>query len=616
MTGQRAPRNWRPPIAAVFVFGFGGLVAGAVAAVLLMALDVAERNTNELLRQTAELSIDGVVADLAQHLQPPRSQVEFLAKQLSDGIVPLDNDGRLQDLLLGSLAAAPQITGVAYVREDLHAVRAGREAGRLATTATSWLERPEVRLALRDGTSLQGFTWGDVIYLEALRGSYITLRAPVRQNGQFRGLVVAAVSIAELSNNLAATTQPYAGRSFILRGREEVIAHPALVGGAAGRSVEKPLPGVTEIDDPALAALWTAPFEPADDVLAGSHVTGRIVFVSGEAYDYSNAEFFLYRQITGYGPQPWLVGIYFRLSDVNAPLLRLVWIAVIGGGILILAVIVALLLGRTMARPIRQLAASAEAMRTLKFDEVKPFAGSVYRELNIAGRAFDAMVAGLHWFEIYVPRTLVARLMGSEARTDLASEERAVTVIFTDIAGFSEIAGRLPAVQLAEFLNRHFAMLAGCIEAEDGTVDKYIGDSVMAFWGAPTLQPDHARRACRAAQAMAEILRTDNERRLEKGLRPVRVRIGIHSGTAVVGNVGAPGRINYTLIGDTVNIAQRLEQLAKQFDPGTGETVVLLSAETAKELGEGFVLETVGSHLLRGQSEPIEAFHLIGAAAG
>ena len=99
-----------------------------------------------------------------------------------------------------------------------------------------------------------------------------------------------------------------------------MIAHPALVGGAAGRSVEKPLPGVTEIDDPALAALWTAPFEPADDVLAGSHVTGRIVFVSGEAYDYSNAEFFLYRQITGYGPQPWLVGIYFRLSDVNAPL--------------------------------------------------------------------------------------------------------------------------------------------------------------------------------------------------------------------------------------------------------------------------------------------------------
>jgi class 3 adenylate cyclase len=137
----------------------------------------------------------------------------------------------------------------------------------------------------------------------------------------------------------------------------------------------------------------------------------------------------------------------------------------------------------------------------------------------------------------------------------------------------------------------------------------------MAFWGAPTLQPDHAQRACRAALAIAEILRVDNERRSEKGLRPVRVRIGIHSGIAVVGNVGAPGRINYTLIGDDVNIAQRLEQLAKDFDPGNGETVVLLSAETAKDLGEGFLLETVGSHLLRGQSEPIEAFRLVGTPA-
>jgi class 3 adenylate cyclase len=137
----------------------------------------------------------------------------------------------------------------------------------------------------------------------------------------------------------------------------------------------------------------------------------------------------------------------------------------------------------------------------------------------------------------------------------------------------------------------------------------------MAFWGAPALQPDHAQRACRAALAIAKTLRADNERRSEKGLRPVRVRIGIHSGIAVVGNVGAPGRINYTLIGDDVNIAQRLEQLAKDFDPGNGETVVLLSEETAKQLGEGFTLATVGAHILRGQSEPIEAFRLVGATA-
>lgn len=603
-------RAWRPPIAAVFVFGFGGLLAGAVAAVLLVALDIAERNTNELLRETAELSLDGTVANVHHHLQPPRSQVEFLAKQLSAGAVPLDDDARLQDLLLGSLAAAPQITGVAYVREDLHAVRAGREGGQYGTTAANWLDRPEIRLALRQGSSLEAFTWGEVMYLNSLRGSYITLRVPVRRDGQFRGLVIAVVSIAELSNYLAATTQPLAGRTFVLRGRDEVVAHRALVGGAADRSPEHPLPRLDEIGDPVLAVLWTAPSESVDEIFGESHVTGRIVFAGGEAHDDDDAYVFLYREITGYGPQPWLVGIYYRLSDVNAPILRLVAAAAIGGGILIVSVILALLLGRGLGRPIRRLASAAEAMRDLRFDEIKPFGRSLYRELDIAGRAFDSMVAGLRWFETYVPRTLVARLIRAEGRTDLASEERAVTVIFTDIAGFSEIAGRLPAPQLAEFLNRHFALLGACIEAEEGTVDKYIGDSVMAFWGAPTLQPDHAQRACRAAQAIAETLRADNERRSEKGLRPVRVRIGVHSGSAVVGNVGAPGRINYTLIGDAVNIAQRLEQLAKEFDPGTGETVVLLSAETAATLPENFTLQSVGTHLLRGQSELIEAFRL------
>jgi adenylate cyclase len=184
-------------------------------------------------------------------------------------------------------------------------------------------------------------------------------------------------------------------------------------------------------------------------------------------------------------------------------------------------------------------------------------------------------------------------------------------VLFTDIVGFTEIAGRLPAPQLAEFLNRHFGLLAGCIDAEQGTVDKYIGDSVMAFWGAPAIQTDHAVRACRAAKAIAATLREDNERRSAKGLRPVRLRIGIHTGPAVVGNVGAPGRINYTLIGDTVNTAQRLEQLGKEIDTGADDVVVLISSETAACLDDTFSLQPLGEQELRGRSESLTVFRLL-----
>ena len=604
--------DWRPPISVVLVLGFGLLVAGAVAAVLLLALDVAERNTSELLRQTAELSIDAQVANLDHHLRPARNQVEFLANQLSVGAVPLDDDARLRDLLLGSLAAAPQITGVAFVRDDLHAVRAGREGGVAAygTDAGSWIDQPEIRLALRDGPSLTGFNWGEVSYLQVLRSSVITLRMPVRRDGAFRGVVLAAVSIGELSNYLAATTTPTGSRVFILRGHDEVIAHPALVGGIGGLSSDRPLPRLDETGDTILAAMWTAPMDDDSDILKDSTVMGRIVSAGGDRSNYDDAYLFLYREIQSYGPTPWLVGFYVRLEDVNQPLRRLTFVAIVGGGITLAALLIALLLGRSLGRPIRRLAAAADAIRELSIENVAPLRRSPFRELDVAARAFNSMLGGLRWFQTYVPRLLVLQLIGQE-QTELESEERTLTILFTDIVGFTEIAGRLPAPQLAEFLNRHFGLLAGCIDAEQGTVDKYIGDSVMAFWGAPAVQTDHAVRACRAAKAIAAILREDNERRSAKDLRPVRLRIGIHTGPAVVGNVGAPGRINYTLIGDTVNIAQRLEQLGKEVDTGTDDVIVLISGDTAACLDDTFALQPLGEHELRGRSESLVVFRLL-----
>lgn len=602
--------GWRPPISVVLVLGFGLLVAGAVAAVLLLALDVAERNTNELLRQTAELSIDAQVENLDFHLRPARNQVEFLANQLSAGAVPLDDDARLRDLLLGSLAAAPQLSGVAFVRDDLHAVRAGRDAGAYGTTAGSWLERPEIRLAIRNGPQQPGLAWGDILYIEWLHSSFIGVRMPVRQAGQFRGLVMAIVSIGELSNFIAATTPPTGGRAFILRGHDEVIAHPALIGTVAGLSSDKPLPHLNEVGDAVLAAMWTPPIGNSGDILGDSDVVGRIVNAGGGPPDPENTYIFLYREIQSYGPAPWLVGFYVRLDDVNAPLRRLNFVAMVGGGIFVAALLIALLLGRSLGRPIRRLAAAADAIRALSIENVAPLRRSPFRELDVAARAFNAMLGGLRWFQTYVPRLLVLQLIGRE-QTELESEERSVTVLFTDIVGFTEIAGRLPAPQLAEFLNRHFGLLGGCIDAEQGTVDKYIGDSVMAFWGAPAAQTDHAVRACRAAKAIAATLREDNERRSAKDLKPVRLRIGIHTGPAVVGNVGAPGRINYTLIGDTVNIAQRLEQLGKEVDTGTDDVIVLIGGETAACLDDTFSLQPLGEQELRGRSGSLVVFRLL-----
>ena len=174
--------------------------------------------------------------------------------------------------------------------------------------------------------------------------------------------------------------------------------------------------------------------------------------------------------------------------------------------------------------------------------------------------------------------------------------------MFTDIVGFSGIAEGRDADKVAALLNRHFALLGGTIEQEGGTIDKYIGDSIMAFWGAPLDQEDRAERAIRAAVAIAKSLHADNARRAHKGLKPIRIRIGIHQGPALVGNIGAPGRVNYTLVGDTVNIAQRLEQFGREVDDGSVDAVIVVSAELAAHLPPGVVCADLGEHQLPGRS--------------
>ena len=227
--------------------------------------------------------------------------------------------------------------------------------------------------------------------------------------------------------------------------------------------------------------------------------------------------------------------------------------------------------------------------------------------------AFNAMVAGLRSFETYVPKTLVLRLLRGGGGT-VASEERQVTVMFTDIVGFSALAERASAAETAALLNRHFSAVATCIEAEGGTVDKYIGDGLMAFWGAPEDQPDHAARAVRAARAVARAVRRQADEQRRGGQPPIRVRIGVHSGPAVAGNIGSKSRINYTLVGDTVNMAARIEQLGGGIQ-GDADAIILVSAVTLAATNRddpaaAGTCVSAGAPTLPGRSGTVELFRL------
>jgi class 3 adenylate cyclase len=331
----------------------------------------------------------------------------------------------------------------------------------------------------------------------------------------------------------------------------------------------------------------------------------------GHVIQLNDAEYvFIYRDLPGFGPLPLRVGAYFQTSDIGEEVRRMIAALIAGVVALILSVIAAIFVGRRIAKPIVQFSESAGRIRDLQIPDVKELPGSIFRELNEQARSFNAMLVALRWFELYVPRKIVESLIKRGAPEQALSDAREITVMFTDIVGFSAASEGMKASEVAAFVNAHFSLVVECVEAEGGTVDKFIGDSVMAFWGAPDAQDDAATRACRAGLAIALRMNEENSLRATRGEPPIHIRVGIHSGDATVGNIGAPGRLNYTIIGDVVNIGQRLEQLGKElYEPGT-EVAILISAETANRLDASFNPLPAGHHKVKGRLGEVEVFKL------
>ncbi len=206
-------------------------------------------------------------------------------------------------------------------------------------------------------------------------------------------------------------------------------------------------------------------------------------------------------------------------------------------------------------------------------------------------------------FSQYVPAAVVSRLVAEPELLRLGGEAREVTLLFTDLAGFTTLSEQLSAEQTVELLGLYFGAMAPIVHASGGTIDKYIGDALMAFWGAPLDDVDHAEHAVRAAVAMQEAMGKLCDALERRGLPRIAMRIGVHSGRVVVGNVGSAERFSYTAIGDAVNLAARLEGANKAF--GTG---ILLSGDTAALLPANMLLRVLDEVIVKGKSQAIRVY--------
>ncbi len=596
-------RRLAGPMAA-FVF-LGVLTATLIPLVIVYALlvDVALSNTNELVRDKAAIIVSAVEDHVTGYLDPIPEQIEEVAELLGARDLTIDDTEAFDDLFQAAMAATPQVATLSYATADGQVLRVYRDRETDRVLHDDWSDDPAFMATLETFANAANPAWDGIFIAEAVNRPFINYIFPVYRD-TFQGILIASVSLEELSRYMLTFEKGFLGTPFLLRGADSVLAHPRLPDLYGQLTDAAPLPRLNEIDDPLLAGMWNGQLD-GDHVnrFTGS-VSARVVEWNGET------EVFLYRPLHGYDTATWYVATHLPLSTIAPQLDRLDILSTAALAAVICAFAISLFLSHTLTRPIRRLAAAMRQIAELQFDAPREPTRSTFVEVEDAMAACDHARRSLKTFGRYVPRKLVRKLLDADHAGRMPGTQTDITVLFTDIMGFTAMSEKMSAVQLEEFLNEHFALLDACIEASDGTTDKYIGDSLMAFWGAPERQDDQALRACQAAAAIARAIRDNNDKRERNGLDRVQLRIGIHSGPVVVGDIGPTGRVNYTVVGDSVNIAERLEELARNVPHRNGDVGAVISQQTAMAAGGDLPTRSLGRHVLHGRRGRIEALVL------
>jgi adenylate cyclase len=277
--------------------------------------------------------------------------------------------------------------------------------------------------------------------------------------------------------------------------------------------------------------------------------------------------------------------------------------------ILAVAVIATTFLSRSISQPIVRLTEATTRIRNLDLDDETTISSPI-REIQLMEDAVSAMKTGLRSFRRYVPATLVRQLIETGEDARLGGQTRELTLLFSDVTDFTARSEGMPPQELMVHLSEYLDEITRLIIEHGGTVDKYMGDGIMAFWGAPARDEQHAVHACRAALAGRARLGTLNPAWEAQGTMCFPTRWGIHTGETVVGNVGSAERMNYSAVGDGVNFASRLEAVNKVYG-----TSIIVSEATRDSAGDAFVYRPLGAVAVKGKQESVSIFELICNAA-
>jgi len=592
-------------IRTILIAGFGGLTAVGIVVALVIGLSAAFNNTQELLAQQADGIVSRIDTVIYHKLNPVERQAQWIAARVSEDKLSFrsENLDQLSKFFEAALSALPQISGVAVVTSNGMFHRWSHEGHKLPAEDWSW--RKNVMAWLKQGAANPPAQWGPPIWLDSLKQAVILFQKPLFDSSGYLGYLSFAVPISGLSAELTRISP----HPFVLVGKTDVLAHPTMINWQPvertsidqnlaifdGASALLPL---KELGDPVLDRIWDADYQ--DLVLLEDMTKSQAVAAAIGDRQYV----FLFRQIERYGEKPWTIGTYIDTDQNHAVVKRMGVAVAFGAGLLLIAVIASLVIGRAIGRPIRLLARAAEAVRAENLDDVPNLQGSPIKELGAAMTSFNGMVAGLvernrirATLGRYVPKQVADVLLQDGG--GLKPTESEATVLFCDLAGFTALTEALGPIKIVEVLNAYFSRMTEIIEDHDGVITQFQGDAILAIFNVPIKASDHAESACEAAMEMCQVIKKETF-----AGQVLQTRIGINTGSVVAGAVGAEGRLSYTVHGDAVNRAARLEAMNKEMG-----TSILISETTAAQLTRAPV-EKIGEAPVRGQANSVTIYSI------
>lgn len=574
------------------------------------------RTANQVSQTLADTINDQIVAAVADQLQSitteARSASIAVRALITEKVLDIRDEKRRKFVFLSQLQAQPTISWVAFGWPDGEFYAAHKLGDNAVETVTIGTDRKLSieRYDYENGDlKFRDSRVEDTGYLvteqEWFRGSDLWSTLTTHPTGERpaaafavrigvdddrAGVLAVIIELTRVSNFLSQLTVGKSASAFILDRDGSAIAAPD-----ANADEVTPL----KLEQPTFPVAVDAIRQAGSAYDAnGSEPLSSTVVRDGKVYK---------TVLTPISFPGWSLVTVVPESEFLGPVQATIRNLLIGLAVLIAfaGILSAWLAQRLIAAPLIRVVNEIRHVERFDLDKVQRHPSRLTEIANLSGAIGD-MAQGLAAFRKYIPADLVRRLISDGNGARLGGAVRPMSVMFIDLAGFTGMSERL-GDRIIPLLSRYLDVVSAQIQDCGGTIDKFIGDAVMAFWGAPSSNPDHAVDCCRAALACQ---RAVEEAGLvdDHGAR-VKIRIGINSGDMLVGNIGSEVRLNYTVIGDAVNIASRLESTNKSY----GSTIII-GPETRRLAGDRIVVRELDRLAVYGRAGGLQIYELLGMA--